>query len=236
MRTFLALALAFASLPAAFAQELCVHKLIEGSMIANMEGWFINAQHSRARFDIEWRHHEQEQVDTFFIHLPDRPSIKYITSETSRYIEQDFPKLRRQMAMHHLKDEIGNTPVKYDDLELLAHGYFQCKDTSEQKPNILSTAFSNMWWSVALDSLPKPNMVTMRGARKEKRVIRIDSWKSFSGLELPALATVEHPNYRGNIWIRSIYPIEDLAKDPLRENIMNGDRAYRTFLWIGNEK
>ena len=27
-----------------------------------------------------------------------------------------------------------------------------------------------------------------------------------------------------------------LAKDPLRENIMNGDRAYRTFLWIGNEK
>ncbi len=236
MRFLIAFALAFALLPASYGQDLCVHKLFERSMIANIEGWFINVQHSRARIDIEWRHHEQEQVDTFFIHLPDRPSFKYITTNDLRYIEQDFPKLKRQMAMHHLRDEIANTPIKYDDLELLAHGNFLCKDTSEQKPNILSTAFSNMWWSVALDTLPQPNSVTMRGARKEKRVIQINSWKKFSGLDLPALATVEHPNYRGNIWIRSIYPIEDLAKDPLRESILKTDRAYRTFLWIGNEK
>ena len=84
MRFFFAFALAFALLPASYAQELCVHKIFERSMIANIEGWFINAQHSRARIDIEWRHHEQEQLDTFFVHLPDRPAIKYITSSDQR--------------------------------------------------------------------------------------------------------------------------------------------------------
>ena len=111
MRFLIAFALAFALLPASYGQDLCVHKLFERSMIANIEGWFINVQHSRARIDIEWRHHEQEQVDTFFIHLPDRPSFKYITTNDLRYIEQDFPKLKRQMAMHHLRDEIANTPI-----------------------------------------------------------------------------------------------------------------------------
>ena len=72
MRFLIAFALAFALLPASYGQDLCVHKLFERSMIANLEGWFINVQHSRASIDIEWRHHEQEQVDTFFIHLPDR--------------------------------------------------------------------------------------------------------------------------------------------------------------------
>ena len=218
------------------AQELCTHSLLDQDMIVNMEGWFINAQHSRARIDIEWRHHEAAKRDTFFIHLPNTPSYKYITDSTSRYIEKDSPRIRRQMAMHHLKEEIGNTPVRYDDLELLAHGLFMCKDSSIQKPTIFSTAFSQMWWSIASDSLPQPHLVTMRGAFKEKREMRIDTWKELSGTPFPTLVTVAGMDYRGKFWIRSAYPMEDLSRDPLREHLLKFGHDYGASLWIGNEK
>lgn len=221
---------------AAYAQDLCPHKLLDQDVIVNVEGWFINAEHSRARIDLEWRHHETQDVDTFYIHLPEKPSFKYITGRSGRYLEFTEPKIRRQMAMHHLKEDIGKTPVKFDDLELLAHGYFMCKDSSVQKPNILSPAYSNMWWSVTADSLEAPRLVTMRGAAKEKRELRIDSWKEFSGLRLPTLITVAGLNYRGKVWIRSVYPVSELSTDPLRENILKSGHDYRTFLWIGNEK
>ena len=221
---------------AAYAQDLCPHKLVDRDLIVNMEGSTINAQHSRARIDIEWRHHEELQQDTFFIHLPGKPSFKYITGKTDRYLEYDSPKIRRQMAMHHLREDIGNTAVKYDDLELIAHGSFLCKDSLVQKPTIFSPAFSNMWWSVASDTLPQPHLVTMRGAGKEKRELRIDSWKDFSGITMPALVTVVSLNYHGKFWIRSVYPIEELQHDPLLEKLQKSNGIYRTFLWIGNEK
>ena len=201
------------------AQDLCPHKLLDQDMIVNLEGWFINPEHSRARIDLEWRHHESKELDTFFVHIPNRPSFKYITSKTGRYLEFSEPRIKRQMAMHHLKEDIANTPVKYDDLELLAHGYFMCKDSSVQKPNILSPAYSNMWWSVTLDSLTNPHLITMRGAAKEKRELRID------GL-----------NYRGKIWVRSVYPVEEIDTDPLRESILKSGHDYKAFWWIGNEK
>ena len=237
VRTLIPTALLTAALAvSAQAQDLCPHKLVDRDMIVNMEGWFINPQHSRARIDIEWRHHEEAKRDTFFIHLPNTPSFKYITEETNRFIEKDSPRIRRQMAMHHLKEEIGNTPVRYDDLEFLAHGLFVCKDSSVQKPNILSPAYSNMWWSITLDSLENPHLITMRGAFKEKREMRIDTWKELSGIMLPTLVTVAGMDYRGKFWIRSVYPIEDLSRDPLRENLLKFGHDYRASLWIGNEK
>lgn len=221
---------------ASHAQDLCPHKLLDKDMIVNLEGWFINPEHSRARIDLEWRHHETKELDTFFVHIPNRPSFKYITSKTGRYLEFSEPKIKRQMAMHHLKEDIANTPVKYDDLELLAHGYFMCKDSSIQKPNILSPAYSNMWWSVTLDSLASPHLITMRGAAKEKRELRIDDWKDYSGITLPSLITVAGLNYRGKLWVRSVYPVEEIDTDPLRESILKSGHDYRTFWRIGNEK
>ena len=218
------------------AQDLCPHKLIDQNMIVNIEGWFINAEHSRANIDLEWRHHETQNLDTFFIHLPNKPVIKFITGNGWRYIEFSDPKIKRQMALHHLKEDIDKTPVKYDDLELLAHSAFLCKDSSVQKPTILSPAYSNMWWTLSLDTIDTPKLVTMRGAGKEKRELRIDSWKEISGFKLPALITIAGLNYRGKVWIRSVYPISELDSDPLRENILKTGHDYRTFWRIGNEK
>lgn len=236
MRFFFAIFFALVATATIPAQDLCPHKLVDKDMIVNIEGWFINAQHSRARIDLEWRHHETQDIDTFFVHLPDKPSFKYITSKGWRYIEFSSPNIKRQMAMHHLKEDIGKTPVKYDDLELLAHGSFLCKDSNAQKPNILSPAFSNMWWSLNIDSLDAPKLITMRGAAKTKRELRIDSWKELSGIRLPALMTVASSDYRGKMWIRSVYPISELDSDPLREKILKSGHDYRTFLWVGKEK
>jgi hypothetical protein len=43
-------------------------------------------------------------------------------------------------------------------------------------------------------------------------------------------------DYRGKFWIRSAYPIEDLNRDPLRENLLKFGHDYRASLWIGKEK
>ena len=133
----------------------------------------------------------------------------------------EFPdiKVKRQLGTHHLKETIGETPLKLDDMELLANGQFLCKDSTVQKPNILSTAFSMAWWSLVADSLPTPSRVTMNGARKEKRIFSIRQWKNYSGEMLPTLVKLESEKYSGELWIRSAYPMQALVSDPLKNKV-----------------
>lgn len=187
-------------------------------MVVNIEGHFVNAKNSRSNFYTEWRHHP-ESLDTFFVHLPDRPQFNFVTAGAYRYLVFPETKIKRQLGLHHLKENIGETPLKLDDMELLANGQFLCKDPSEQKPNILSTAFSNMWWSLVADSLPQPSRVTMKGARKEARTFSIRQWKIYSGEPLPTLVKLESDQYSGELWIRSAYPIQALESDPLKKNV-----------------
>ncbi len=199
-------------------------------MVVNIEGHFVNAKNSRSNLYTEWRHHP-ENLDTFFVHLPDRPQFNFITAGAYRYIEFPDIKIKRQLGLHHLKETIGETPLKLDDMELLANGQFLCKDPSVQKPNILSTAFSNMWWSLVADSLPQPEKVTMRGARKESRVFFIRQWKNYSGETLPTLIKMDSDNYNGELWIRSAYPIQALESDPLRKNVESRPKSEEPDLF-----
>jgi hypothetical protein len=150
------------------AQTSCPHFLLESPMVVNIEGFFINEKMSRVSLDVEWRHHP-EALDTFFVNQPDVPKFNFITAGEYRYMEFPDIKVKRQLGTHHLKEHIGETPLKLDDMELLANGQFLCRDSSIQKPNILSTAFSMAWWSLITDSLPHPTRVTMNGPRKERR-------------------------------------------------------------------
>lgn len=203
---------------AAIGQNSCPHFLLSSPMVVNIEGHFVNAKNSRSNLYTEWRHHP-ESLDTFFVHLPDRPQFNFVTAGAYRYIFFPDTKIKRQLGMHHLKENIGDTPLKLDDMELLANGQFLCKDPSEQKPNILSTAFSNMWWSLVADSLPQPTRVTMKGARKEGRTFIIRQWKIYSNEFLPTLVKMESEQYSGELWIRSAYPIQALESDPLRNRV-----------------
>lgn len=211
-----------------FAQHVCPHLLLDSSMVVNVEGRFINEQNSRTNIDIEWRHHF-DTLDTFFVNTPPR-SFTFVTAGEYRYIIYHSPKVKRQLGLHHLRENIGNTPLKLDDLELLAYGFFLCKDSTDKHPNILATAFSNMWWSLVADDLQNTSEVTMKGARKENRTFKIGAWKNFSGAILPTLVSLNSNNYTGKLWIRSAYPIEQIKNDPLAEKAKQ-NQAQKSILF-----
>lgn len=202
----------------AYSQSSCPHFLLNSAMVVNIEGFFVNQKMSRASLDVEWRHHP-DALDTFFVNQPDVPRFNFITAGAYRYMEFTDIKVKRQLGTHHLKETIGETPLKLDDMELLANGQFLCKDSTVQKPNILSTAFSMTWWSLVADTLPTPAKVTMNGARKEKRTFYIRQWKNYSGELLPTLVKVESEKYSGELWIRSAYTIQALQADPLKNSV-----------------
>ncbi len=208
----------------ASGQNSCPHFLLESSMVVNIEGQFTNERLSRSRMDVEWHHHP-ESLDTFFVHLGDRPRFNFITAGEYRYLVFPDAKIKRQLGLHHLRETIGSTPLKMDDLELLANGQFLCKDSTQQKPNILSTAFSNMWYSLIADSLPQPKSVTMKGARREARTFSIRQWKNYYGETLPTLVRLESEKYSGELWIRSAYPMMALESDPLRNSMEKKPKA-----------
>jgi hypothetical protein len=156
-------------------------------------------------------------LDTFFVTFPNEKPFHFVTAGEYRYMEFENPRVRRQLGLHHLRETIGHTPLKLDDLELLANGLFLCQDSTKSK-KIFSTAFSNMWYSMVVDTLPQPQKVVMRGARREARTFTVGAWKDFAGATLPTLVTLSGPNYSGNLWVRSAYPIETQKGDPIVEN------------------
>lgn len=205
----------------AFTQELCPHFLLDKDLVVNVEGRFVNEAKSRTSMDIQWRHHP-EALDTFYVSFPNAKPFRFITAGAYRYMEFENPKVKRQLGLHHLRETIGNTPLRLDDLELLANGAFLCKDTTEQPATVLSTALSNMWWSMSVNRLEEPDSVSMRGAYKESRLFRIGQWKDFSGTRLPTLIKLSNEKYRGDLWVRSAYTAEALKEDPIKSRYKNG--------------
>jgi len=196
-------------------QKICPRLLTNSSMIVNLEGKFVNEERNRTSASIEWRHHS-DALDTFFVKLNDSRPFTYITAGKYRYMEFEGGKVKRQLGLHHLRENIGLTPLKLDDLELLANGYFKCPDSTKlnQNNNILATAASNTWWSLVVDTLPTPEKAVMRGAPKSARYFSLANWKSYAGEMLPTLATVSGENYSGSMWISSAYPSQVLEMAP----------------------
>ena len=194
----------------------CPRLLTNTALVVNIEGKFVNEERNRTGVSIEWRHHG-DALDTFFVNPNDKPQFTYITSGRSRYMELGKDKVKRRLGLHHLRESIGNTPLKLDDLELLANGYFKCPDTLKQDPtvNVLATSNSMTWWSLVLDSLEHPEKAVMHGAFKKSRYFQIPTWRSYGGETLPTLVNVAGENYGGVIWIRSVYPAHALAIDPI---------------------
>lgn len=201
-------------------KTVCPRLLTSSSIIVNIDGKFVNEERNRSNVSIEWRHHN-DALDTFFVNLNDSPSFNYITAGKYRYMEFEGGKVKRQLGLHHLRENIGKTPLKLDDLELLANGYFKCPDSTKQdiNNNVLATAVSNTWWSVVVDSLPTPEKVVMRGVTKKPRYLSIANWKAYAGESLPTLASLSSEDYSGSLWIRSAYPKQALEADPLQRPV-----------------
>jgi len=78
--------------------------------------------------EFRWHHNPQGQ-DTFQIARLDGPSLLYVTNGEERWVVYSSPQPHiRRMALHHLREPVFDTPLLYDDLELLAKGAFQCQD------------------------------------------------------------------------------------------------------------
>ena len=100
----------FFSILSAFAlAEECPQPLLNGNAVVSIEGRFINREFKRVHVDIIWRH-RQDSIDTFDITISRKESYRYISAKEFRYMEFKPEGIRRQMAMHHLKENIGDSP------------------------------------------------------------------------------------------------------------------------------
>ncbi len=220
-----------------YAQDVCPQLLIPENYRMEIEGAFVNREASRTHISIEWKHYAINQSDSFFISFPNslkQNSLLFITngSERTLFINRcrettyktphekkrtanDSCILTRQMAQHHLKEFIGNTPLRFDDLELLANGAFLCPSSNAQdsssiatnstKFNFLRTAYSQMWYTLKIDTVSSPQSVTFLGCYGAERMLKIIAQKEFDGILLPAVVQISSKESYGTLWIRTAW-------------------------------
>jgi len=233
---FFSLFLLFVFMGQIFAQDICYQSLVEKSFLINFEGRFINSEKSRSHIDVSWRHHEQAP-DSFYVYLSGKRSFLFISTNDYRVLWIQPENVKRQMATHHLKEKIGNTPIHWDDLDLLANGSFFCQDSSAKANFIFATAYSQTWYSLVLNSETSPTKIRMRGNRGLSRDVTIHSWKNFNDALLPAILDINSPESTGSLWIRSAYPIESkIPMDPLLKNVQSKNGRINSLLLPRTER
>lgn len=201
----------------AFAEE-CPEPLVQENAVISLEGRFVNRDYKRIHVDIIWRH-KPTSADTFDITVSRKESFRYVSAKEFRYMEFKPENVRRQMAMHHLKENIGESPLKWDDFELLAHGHYLCHDSLHNDSTLLYTSRSQAWFTIQRNSGTRPDSLQMNGPFGETRKLYIHSWKKFTVFTVPAIIDIQGNNYTGSLWTRAAFrffePIEPSKPIPL---------------------
>ena len=227
-KTALLLALFFSSVCA----EECPKLLMDSAAVISAEGRFINREHSRIHVDIIWQH-QPFTADTFDISVSGKESFRYVSAENFRYIELKPENFRRLMAMHHLKENIGESPIKLDDLELLARGAFLCPDSQHSPLASFLTAKSQTWQSLTPNTFPTPDSVQMSDFNAQnKRTIRIHSWKPYDNMLLPTILDFWGNDYHGSLWIRTARKIETQRPQTESPKKIQPDKKMRLWNWL----
>lgn len=153
------------------------------------------------------------------IAVPGKDTLVFITDGDSRTLEKRHEKSKRKLATHHLKERISGTPLKFDDLDLLANGQFLCPD-SNSRPNSFATAFSQTWYHLRADQIPDAKTFRMSGSKGEVRNMEIAEWKDFDGIRFPTAVKFKTQQEFGTVWLRSIHRLEPNShKDPLIQHL-----------------
>lgn len=217
-----------AAIAAEPAPNFCGQTLFDNSYKVFIEGSFVNKVKSRVHTSIQWNHHAAAP-DSFHIVFPNESSdtILFTTDGSRRRLKFPVPNsdgefAERGMATHHLRENIGNSPLVYDDLDLLANGQFLCPDSAKPKdpnPTAFATAFSQTWFHLTADQNPEPTSLKMTGTKGHRRMLQILSWNKLGEIKLPTAVRITGNNYYGMVWIHSAYaigPNDDKAtEDPL---------------------
>lgn len=219
---------AIAAIAAEPAPNFCGQTLFDSSYKVFIEGSFINKVKSRVHTSIQWNHHAAAP-DSFHIAFPNESSdtTLFITDGNSRRLKFPVPNsngelAERGMATHHLRENIGNSPLVYDDLDLLANGQFLCPDSAKPKdpnPTAFATAFSQTWFHLTADQNPETTSLKMTGAKGNKRMLQILGWNKLGEIKLPTAVRISSNGYYGMVWVHSAYAIEPseskATEDPL---------------------
>lgn len=224
------------------AQNVCPQTLFDDSYEIFIEGSFVNKTFSRTHTSIHWKHHKAAP-DSFFIVFPNssaKDTTIFLTDGNFRRLILPGKQIFRGIATHHLKENIGDSPLYYDDLDLLANGQFLCPDSTQPPaPNKFGTAFSQMWYHLTADKVPEPSELGMSGSKGQKRKISIIAWKQLGSINLPTAIRITGNNYYGMAWVHSAYAINDKKdyKDPIREFFKSGKpETQQSFTEIKKSK
>lgn len=174
----------------------CTHQIAEVPLTAKFKGDYVNMKQNNVSVDVEWHHHPAAQ-DTFYIVATGAEAMMFVTSGDYRHVTYGKTKAKRQIGARHLRENIGETPLKFDDLELLANGWFQCTD-STSATNVLVTAFPETQAEITMDTLPLPMNISVK-RWNDDRTYEIAEWKEFSGVKLPSNTKITGKNFSGNI-------------------------------------
>jgi hypothetical protein len=69
---------------------------------------------------IRWSHYSE--TDTFWVYRG-TSSLEYITNASTRTVFHNQPmRYERRMAIHHLREFVFNSPLRFNDIEALARG------------------------------------------------------------------------------------------------------------------
>jgi len=206
------------SVQMSYAQEspaFCVKTLIDKPYEVHIEGSFVNKYKSRIHTSILWKHHGAS-ADSFYIAFPNEnagkskiDSMLFVTDGNFRRLYMPQENAIRNFATHHLKENIGNSPLVFDDLDLLASGQYLCPDQNKNNaPNKFSTAFSQAWYTLIADSEQNATELKMFGSKSHKRTLSILGWSTLGEVKLPTAVRVTGNNYYGMLWVHSAYSLE----------------------------
>ncbi|MBP5247821.1 MAG: hypothetical protein J6Z31_08200 [Fibrobacter sp.] len=199
--------------------EECPKPLVNENAVISLEGRFINREFKRVHVDIIWLH-RPNSADTFDISITGKESYRYISAKEFRYMEFKQDGVRRLMAMHHLKENVGESPLKWDDFELLAQGNYLCYDSLHNDSTVLYTSRSQAWYTISKSLTSEPDFLQMKGPRGESRKLYIHAWKKYDGLNVPTIIDFEGDDYSGSLWTRAAFRFFEPAKEvkkPIQE-------------------
>lgn len=139
---------------------------------------------------IQWKH-RPASTDTFVI-LSQRQTLTYRTSNSGRWLDYSKPEwASRRLSFHHLREKVLDSDLLLDDLELLARGHYQCRDTIASRQTTWVTAHSQAWKKIRLTpSGLAPNIlqVIMEAGKRRRREINVMDWELTSAGWVPRKA------------------------------------------------
>lgn len=182
----------------------CSQQLAQTPLTANIKGEYVNEKYNNVSIDVEWHHNPSEQ-DTFYIQASGTESLTFVTAGNFRHIIYGNTKAKRQIGARHLRENIGDTPMKFDDLELIANGWFQCPDSTRNNPNILVTAFPETQAEMTLDTLPYPTNINFK-RWNDDRTYQIENWIEIAGAKLPEKTKITGRNFSGTLQFSAFQP------------------------------